>query len=166
MAFKRSMPQNVVDSLGGAYREFQAAMISGIALVVDPFGPEATVMHDILDTFLRDHSTLKELDETTKRELKIIEFLQQKAKAVEAEGPKPKVQKTENESPKETTDETSPVTENGSRPIRKRPTRSINTQDANLLLGISAGVSVSSSISQFHASNSCFSPLARRIVDH
>lgn len=77
--FKKTMPPDVLRALGGAYREFQAAMIAGIALVLDVNGPDAPDMHEILDGFLRDHEGLHEIDATTRRELKIIEFLKRKA---------------------------------------------------------------------------------------
>lgn len=44
-------------------------------------------MHNILDTFLRDHIGLYEKDETTNRELKIIELLKSKSVSVAAGGP-------------------------------------------------------------------------------
>ncbi|KAG8928915.1 hypothetical protein FRC02_006220 [Tulasnella sp. 418] len=84
-AFKRTSSKCVLEAVGGSYREFQSAMISGIALAIDPFGPDAPAMHEILDVFLSERELLaskqgKELDETTKREMKIIEFLSMKAK--------------------------------------------------------------------------------------
>ncbi|KZS97957.1 hypothetical protein SISNIDRAFT_436686 [Sistotremastrum niveocremeum HHB9708] len=65
--------------LGTAYREFQTAMISGISLVLDPNGPDSADMHQILDTFLQDHQGVLEVDDTTRRELKIVQFLKSKA---------------------------------------------------------------------------------------
>jgi hypothetical protein len=41
-------------------------------------------MHTILDTFLKDHEGIREMDETTRREVKIIEFLKAKSSQVEA----------------------------------------------------------------------------------
>jgi len=70
--------------LSNAYREFQTAMTSGIYLVLHPRGKDADVMHAILDGFLKDHEGVREMDETTRRELKTIEFL--KNKALEVEG--------------------------------------------------------------------------------
>jgi hypothetical protein len=67
-------------SHSNAYREFQTAMIAGIYLVLEPSGPEAVSMYAILDTFMADHEGLPELDETTRRELSIIEFLKAKAR--------------------------------------------------------------------------------------
>lgn len=78
-AFRISMPKETRDSLSNAYREFQTAMISGIYLVLHPQGKEADMMHAILDGFLADHEGVRELDETTRRELKTIEFLKNRA---------------------------------------------------------------------------------------
>lgn len=82
-AFKQSASSSVdvLRVLGGAYREFQAAMIAGIALMIDNSGPEASEMHEILDGFMRDHEGMQDMDPTTKRELKIIEFFKRKAAA-------------------------------------------------------------------------------------
>lgn len=76
-AFRQS-PSNR-ESLHNAYREFQTAMISGIYLVVYPHGQDSDMMHTILDQFLKDHEGIREMDETTRRELKIIEFLKNRA---------------------------------------------------------------------------------------
>ncbi len=77
--FRASMPADAIPGVGIAYREFQTAMISGLALMLDPLGPDAQDMSAIVDAFLADHSTLTDLDETTKREIKIIDFLKTKA---------------------------------------------------------------------------------------
>jgi hypothetical protein len=79
--FKHTMPPDVLRALGGAYREFQAAMIAGIGLILDPQSPDAPELHEILDGFLREHEGLHEMDATTRREMKIIEFLKKKAAA-------------------------------------------------------------------------------------
>ncbi|KAG2757316.1 hypothetical protein P692DRAFT_20789438 [Suillus brevipes Sb2] len=78
-AFRDSMPKETRDSLSNAYREFQTAMISGIYLVLHPKGKDADMMHTILDGFLADHEGVREMDETTRRELKTIEFLKNRA---------------------------------------------------------------------------------------
>jgi hypothetical protein len=69
--------------LSNAYREFQTAMMSGIYLVLHPKGQDADTMHTILDGFLKDHEGVREMDETTRRELKTIEFLKNRALQVE-----------------------------------------------------------------------------------
>lgn len=81
-AFRNTMPQETRDSLSNAYREFQTAMISGIYLVLHPQGKDADMMHTILDGFLEDHEGVREMDETTRRELKTIEFLKNRASQV------------------------------------------------------------------------------------
>jgi hypothetical protein len=78
-AFRETASEEIRISLGNAYREFQTAMISGIYLVIYPNGADADAMHAILDTFVADHDGLREVDETTRRELKTIEFLKSKA---------------------------------------------------------------------------------------
>ncbi|KAG1779359.1 hypothetical protein EV702DRAFT_1178491 [Suillus placidus] len=77
-----SMPKETRDSLSNAYREFQTAMISGIYLVLHPKGKDADMMQTILDGFLADHEGVREMDETTWRELKTIEFLKSRASQV------------------------------------------------------------------------------------
>lgn len=77
--FKEMVPKETRDSLSNAYREFQTAMISGIYFIVEPQGPLADKMHAILDSFMQEHEGTREMDETTRRELKTIEFLKSKA---------------------------------------------------------------------------------------
>ncbi|PFH52772.1 hypothetical protein AMATHDRAFT_56206, partial [Amanita thiersii Skay4041] len=81
--FRKSMPKEAQDSLSNAYREFQTAMISGIYFILEPRGAHAVTMHAILDGFMKDHEGVREIDETTRRELKTIEFLRMKASQVE-----------------------------------------------------------------------------------
>lgn len=52
-----------------------------------PHGPDAKAMHRILDSFLSDHANVHEADETTRRELKIIELLKSKSLSVAAGEP-------------------------------------------------------------------------------
>jgi len=81
--FRRAQP-HLMRAMGVGYREFQTAMISGIALMLDPLGPDALDMKAILETFLADHRGMVDLDDTTRRELKIIEFLQTKSEITRA----------------------------------------------------------------------------------
>lgn len=85
-AFREVMPKETRESLSNAYREFQTAMISGIYFVLEPRGRDAAAMHAILDSFMKDHEGMREMDETTRRELKTIEFLKNKASQVENQG--------------------------------------------------------------------------------
>jgi hypothetical protein len=78
-AFRKTTSKEVQDSLRNSYRLFQSAMISGIYFVLEPDGKHSEAMHAILDGFVRDHEGIKEMDETTRRELKTIEFLKGKA---------------------------------------------------------------------------------------
>ena len=82
-AFREMIPKETRESLSNAYREFQTAMISGIYLVLEPRGKDASAMHAILDGFMKDHEGMREMDETTRRELKTIEFLKTKASQVD-----------------------------------------------------------------------------------
>ncbi|KAI0832409.1 fungal-specific transcription factor domain-containing protein [Trametes gibbosa] len=67
------------DPVASAYREFQAAMIAGIYLVLYPKGKDADDMHAVLDTFLERHERLPEMDDITRREMNIIEFLKSRS---------------------------------------------------------------------------------------
>lgn len=83
-AYRRAQTKEILRMVGNAYREFQTAMISGILLVLDPLGKDAEKMHVILDSFLKDHEDGEgflgeEMEETTRREVKIIELLKEKA---------------------------------------------------------------------------------------
>ncbi|EIW61968.1 uncharacterized protein TRAVEDRAFT_117517 [Trametes versicolor FP-101664 SS1] len=67
------------DPVASAYREFQAAMIAGIYLVLYPKGKDADQMHAVLDNFLERHERIPEMDDITRREMKIIEFLKSRS---------------------------------------------------------------------------------------
>lgn len=67
------------DPVASAYREFQAAMIAGIYLVLYPKGKDAEKMHAVLDTFLERHERIPEMDDITRREMNIIEFLKSRS---------------------------------------------------------------------------------------
>ena len=84
-AFSASSTKDVRDPIASAYREFQTAMISGIYLVLYPKGKDAESMRSICDTFIKEHDPISELDETTRREVRIIEFLRNKASPKGAE---------------------------------------------------------------------------------
>jgi hypothetical protein len=83
-AIASRLSQETLVALNLAYRDFQSAMISGIYLVLHPRGSMAERMHTILDTYLKDHEGIREMDDTTRREVKIIEFLKAKASQAEA----------------------------------------------------------------------------------
>lgn len=85
-AFRETVPERTRESLGNAYREFQTTLISGIYLVLEPRGRDAGTMHTILDGFMKDHEGMREMDQTTRRELKTIEFLKNKASDAEKVG--------------------------------------------------------------------------------
>ncbi|KAJ3570396.1 hypothetical protein NP233_g4431 [Leucocoprinus birnbaumii] len=83
-AFRDSVPKETQSALSNAYREFQTAMVSGFYFILEPRGKYSDQMHAILDGFLKDHEGMHEMDETTRRELKTIEFLRAKASQVES----------------------------------------------------------------------------------
>ncbi|KAF8341422.1 fungal-specific transcription factor domain-containing protein [Cantharellus anzutake] len=83
--FRQHVPASVIKRVRGGYREFQSAMIAGIYLALEPHGSDASTMHKILDTFLSNY--VSDPDETTIRELKIIELLKNKSLSVAAGGP-------------------------------------------------------------------------------
>lgn len=78
-AFRKLMSKERRESIAIGYREFQAAMISAIYLVLNPKGSDAPAMLAVMDAFLRDHKLEDDTDETTLREVKTIEFLRSKA---------------------------------------------------------------------------------------
>lgn len=78
--------KEVRDPVTSAYREFQAAMISGIYLVLYPKGKDAETMNMIVDGFVQDHD--RDIDHTTKRELTIIQFLKTKFQNILKGSPK------------------------------------------------------------------------------
>ncbi|KAI0318688.1 fungal-specific transcription factor domain-containing protein [Amylostereum chailletii] len=105
--FREKIPQTTLDSLSSAYREFQSAMISGIYLVLEPKGPLAGTMHAILDQFLQDHEGLREMDETTRREMKIIEFFKSKSSQMEASMGDSQMENLQGTSPSSPSEDTS-----------------------------------------------------------
>ncbi|KAJ3534760.1 hypothetical protein NM688_g7083 [Phlebia brevispora] len=84
--FLESTAKDVRDPVTSAYREFQAAMISGIYLVLYPKGKDAETMNMIMDGFIHDHE--RDTDETTRRELKIVQFLKLKSANILKGSPK------------------------------------------------------------------------------
>ncbi|KAJ7904569.1 hypothetical protein B0H14DRAFT_3103353 [Mycena olivaceomarginata] len=89
-AFQQTVSKDIQESLSNAYREFQTTLIAGIYLVLDPVGVYSEKMHDILDHFVASHDGARDLPETTRRELKTIEFLKSKASQMQnqAGGPR------------------------------------------------------------------------------
>ncbi|SPO24611.1 uncharacterized protein UTRI_03880 [Ustilago trichophora] len=67
--------------MGGLYRLFNATMMIGIALLLDPNGPEAADFLSYLDEFIELHKHREgEADQCSKREVKIIELFRAKAR--------------------------------------------------------------------------------------
>lgn len=78
-AFKATTHKTILDSLGGAYREFQAAMISGIGLLIEPQSEESSARRRVLNTFIDQYGNNSDVDSTTRRELAIIELLRKRS---------------------------------------------------------------------------------------
>ncbi len=67
--------------MGGLYRLFNATMMIGIALLLDPNGPEAPDFLSYLDEFIELHKHREgDVDQCSKREVKIIELFRAKAR--------------------------------------------------------------------------------------
>lgn len=66
--------------MGGLYRLFNATMMIGIALLLDPNGPEAPNFMSYLDEFIELHKHREGEDQCSKREVKIIELFRAKAR--------------------------------------------------------------------------------------
>ncbi|VDB85390.1 unnamed protein product [Peniophora sp. CBMAI 1063] len=88
-SYQDHVPRETRESLHSAYREFQSAMVAGIYLLLKPHGRLAGRMDAILDAFLKDHEGVREMDETTRRELRIIEFFKAKSKQMAEEEDQP-----------------------------------------------------------------------------
>lgn len=79
-AFLATTTKEARDPIASAYREFQSAMISGIYLVLYPRGNDADSMHAVLDSFLEGREARgRDVDETTRREVNIIQFLKSRS---------------------------------------------------------------------------------------
>ncbi|TCD69670.1 hypothetical protein EIP91_006687 [Steccherinum ochraceum] len=80
--YLKSTPRDFRDPVTSGYREFLSAMISGIYLVLYPKGEHAEGMAVVMDTYIQEHEATTDMDATTRRETKIIEFLRAKANQV------------------------------------------------------------------------------------
>ena len=65
--------------LGGVYRLFSSTLIAGIELLLDPNGPNAGELHEMLDDFLSSPDKANDPSQCTKRELAIIKIFKAKA---------------------------------------------------------------------------------------
>ncbi|KAG8712006.1 hypothetical protein FRC11_001250 [Ceratobasidium sp. 423] len=66
------------DHMGGLYRLFNSTMILGIALLLNPAGPNAAELRGYLDDFIQLHAS-QSVDVTSSREVKIIQLFRAKA---------------------------------------------------------------------------------------
>ncbi|KAG8733462.1 hypothetical protein FRC12_018879 [Ceratobasidium sp. 428] len=67
------------DHMGGLYRLFNSTMILGIALLLNPAGPNAAELRGYLDDFIQLHANHAAHDATSAREVKIIQLFRAKA---------------------------------------------------------------------------------------
>ncbi|KAF8600446.1 hypothetical protein BDV93DRAFT_546391 [Ceratobasidium sp. AG-I] len=67
------------DHMGGLYRLFNSTMILGIALLLNPAGPNAAELRGYLDDFIQIHAAQTAHDDTSTREVKIIQLFRAKA---------------------------------------------------------------------------------------
>ncbi|KAB5589336.1 Fungal specific transcription factor domain containing protein [Ceratobasidium theobromae] len=67
------------DHMGGLYRLFNSTMILGIALLLNPAGPNAAELRGYLDDFIQLHVAQAAHDPTSAREVKIIQLFRAKA---------------------------------------------------------------------------------------
>ncbi|QRW06950.1 Fungal specific transcription factor domain [Ceratobasidium sp. AG-Ba] len=67
------------DHMGGLYRLFNSTMILGIALLLNPAGPNAAELRGYLDDFIQLHANQAAHDVTSAREVKIIQLFRAKA---------------------------------------------------------------------------------------
>lgn len=66
--------------MGGLYRLFNATMMMGVALLLDPNSPEAPEYSHRLDEFIEQHRVSDYPDLCSKREVRIIELFRTKAR--------------------------------------------------------------------------------------
>ncbi|CAE6442569.1 unnamed protein product [Rhizoctonia solani] len=66
------------DHMGGLYRLFNSTMILGIALLLNPAGPNAAELRGYLDDFIQLHAS-QSSDVTSSREVKIIQLFRARA---------------------------------------------------------------------------------------
>ncbi|KAG9082087.1 hypothetical protein FRC07_014315, partial [Ceratobasidium sp. 392] len=67
------------DHMGGLYRLFNSTMILGIALLLNPAGPNAAELRGYLDDFIQLHARQAAHDVTSAREVKIVQLFRAKA---------------------------------------------------------------------------------------
>ncbi|CAE6470126.1 unnamed protein product [Rhizoctonia solani] len=146
-AFKATTHKTILDSLGGAYREFQAAMISGIALLLEPQSEESPVRRRVLDTFIDQYGNGPEIDSTTRRELAIIELLRKRS--LEISGDPANTDGVENKQGSPTTEENAKLlldlNRSGSAVTRDRAGSAASTRPMSTTPGHTLGATTPSS---------------------
>ncbi|WRT64595.1 uncharacterized protein IL334_001528 [Kwoniella shivajii] len=83
--FKVDCPDFFETLLGGSFREFNAAMIAGISIIIDPRAPRAAEMKQIIHSFMEQHPHDPKADDFSQKEAAIIYTLHQRAQQMEAQ---------------------------------------------------------------------------------
>ncbi|EIW71030.1 hypothetical protein TREMEDRAFT_27559 [Tremella mesenterica DSM 1558] len=82
-AFKRDCPDFFETLLGGSFREFNAAMIAGISIILNPHGSQADDMRKIMKSFMDQYPHDPKADDFSQKEVGIIYTLHRRAMANE-----------------------------------------------------------------------------------
>ncbi|OCF45779.1 nuclear protein [Kwoniella heveanensis CBS 569] len=82
-AFKIDCPDFFETLLGGSFREFNAAMIAGISILIDPRAAHAGDMKQIVQSFMEQHPHDPKADDFSQKEAAIIYTLHQRAQEME-----------------------------------------------------------------------------------
>ncbi|ORY27664.1 fungal-specific transcription factor domain-domain-containing protein [Naematelia encephala] len=79
--FQSEVPDFGIVPMTGQFKMFSAAMIAGISAIIDPRGTDSDQMRLILTTYLEQNpwSSVKNKDETTRKEVQIIHTLSRRA---------------------------------------------------------------------------------------
>ncbi|WVQ69466.1 uncharacterized protein L199_007684 [Kwoniella botswanensis] len=83
--FKVDCPDFFETLLGGSFREFNAAMIAGISIIIDPRAPRASEMKQIIQAFMEQHPHDPKADDFSQKEAAIIYTLHQRAQQMESQ---------------------------------------------------------------------------------
>ncbi|WWC86725.1 uncharacterized protein L201_001603 [Kwoniella dendrophila CBS 6074] len=83
--FKVDCPDFFETLLGGSFREFNAAMIAGISIIIDPRASRAPEMKQIIQSFMEQHPHDPNADDFSQKEAAIIYTLHQRAQQIESQ---------------------------------------------------------------------------------
>ncbi|KAK8847577.1 hypothetical protein IAR55_005436 [Kwoniella newhampshirensis] len=82
-AFKVDVPDFFETLLGSSFREFNAAMIAGISLIIDPRAPHVNDMRQIVQSFMEQHPHDPKADDFSQKEAAIIYTIHRRALEME-----------------------------------------------------------------------------------